>query len=75
MIGYFSIREILEAFRECGIWSSFPGDSQMIREESHVCFDTQYNCSLPSFVPNFKILGQVVHEKSLTEISIFISLE
>ena len=24
------------------------------------------------FVPNFKILGQVVHEKSLTKISIFI---
>ena len=36
MIGNFSIREILEAFRECGIWSSFPGDSRMIREESHV---------------------------------------
>ena len=27
------------------------------------------------FVPNFKILGQVVPEKSLTKISIFISLE
>ena len=37
MIGNFSIREILETFRECGIWSSFPGDSRMIREESHVC--------------------------------------
>ena len=30
-------------------------------------FVTQYNLSLPSFVPNFKILGQVVPEKSLTE--------
>ena len=38
-------------------------------------FTTQYNCSLPSFVPNFKILGQVVPKKSLTEISIFIILE
>ena len=28
---------------------------------------TQYNLSLPSFVPNFKILGQVVTEKSLKE--------
>ena len=37
MIGNFSIREIIEAFREWGIWSSFPGDSRMIREESHVC--------------------------------------
>ena len=27
-----------------------------------------YNLSLPSFVPNFMILGQVVPEKSLTEI-------
>ena len=27
------------------------------------------------FVPNFKILGQVVSEKSLTKISIFIILE
>ena len=27
------------------------------------------------FVPNFKILGQVVPEKSLTKISIFITLE
>ena len=37
MIENFSIREILEAFREGGIWPSFPGDSRMIREESHVC--------------------------------------
>ena len=27
------------------------------------------------FVPNFKILGQVVPEKSLTKISIFLTLE
>ena len=27
------------------------------------------------FVPNFKILGQVVPEKSLTKISIFITFE
>ena len=28
---------------------------------------TQYNLSLPNFVPNFRILSQVVHEKSLRE--------
>ena len=28
---------------------------------------TQYNSSLSSFVPNFRILTQVVAEKSLTE--------
>ena len=28
---------------------------------------TQYNSSLSSFVPNFRILSQVVAEKSLTE--------
>ena len=30
-------------------------------------FVTQYNLSLSSFVPNFRILSQVVAEKSLTE--------
>ena len=30
-------------------------------------FVTQYNSSLSSFVPNFKILSQVVAEKSLNE--------
>ena len=30
-------------------------------------FVTQYNSSLSSFVPNFRILSQVVAEKSLTE--------
>ena len=29
------------------------------------------NLSLPSFVPNFKILGQVVPEKSLTEKKVY----
>ena len=33
-------------------------------------FATQYNSSLSSFVPNFRILTQVVAEKSLTEISL-----
>ena len=31
-----------------------------------VFFLTQYNSSLSSFVPNFRILSQVVAEKSLT---------
>ena len=30
-------------------------------------FATQYNLSLSSFVTNFKVLGQAVAEKSLTE--------
>ena len=30
-------------------------------------FVTQYNSSLSSFVPNFRIISQVVAEKSLTE--------
>ena len=30
-------------------------------------FGTQYNSSLSSFLPNFRILSQVVAEKSLTE--------
>ena len=33
-------------------------------------FVTQYNSSLSSFVPNFRILTQVVAEKSLTEKSL-----
>ena len=32
-----------------------------------VFFVTQYNSSLSSFVPNFRILTKVVAEKSLTE--------
>ena len=38
-------------------------------------FVTQYNSSLPSFVPNFRALSQVVAEKSLTEKKIKFSLE
>ena len=39
-------------------------------------FVTQYNSSLPSFVPNFRALSQVVAKKSLTEkIIIKFSLE
>ena len=33
-------------------------------------FATQYNSSLSSFVPSFRILSQVVAEKSLTEKSL-----
>ena len=33
-------------------------------------FVTQYNSSLSSFVPNFRILTQVVAEKSLTKKSL-----
>ena len=32
---------------------------------------TQYNSSLPSFVPNFRILTQVVAEKSMTEKKVY----
>ena len=32
-----------------------------------VCFVTQYNSSLSNFVPNFRIISQVVAEKSQTE--------
>ena len=32
-----------------------------------VFFVTPYNLSYPTFVPNFKILSQVVAEKSLTK--------
>ena len=32
-------------------------------------FNTRYNLSYPMFVSNFKILGQVVAEKSLTKYS------
>ena len=38
-------------------------------------FYTQYNLSYLIFVPNFKILCQIVLEKSLTKISICITLE
>ena len=34
-------------------------------------FVTQYNSSLSSFVPNFRILTQIVAEKSLTEKKVY----
>ena len=34
-------------------------------------FATQYNSSLSSFVPNLKIISQVVAEKSLTENNVY----
>ena len=37
-----------------------------------VFFVTQYNSSLSSFVPNFRILSQVVAEKSLTEKCLYV---
>ena len=39
------------------------------------CLATQYKSSLSSFVLNFRILIQIVSEKSLTKISIFITLK
>ena len=36
-------------------------------KQNEAVFVTQYNSSLSSFVPNFRILTQVVAEKSLTE--------
>ena len=45
-------------------------EANIISLIQHLCgcfFLTQYNSSLSSFVPNFRILTQVVAEKSLTE--------
>ena len=47
----------------------------LIHSTSGWFFITQYNLSYLVFVSNFKILDQVVPEKSLTKISIFITLE
>ena len=44
-------------------------------DKQYVAEYTQYNLSYLMFVPNFKILGQVVLEKSLTKISIYFTLE
>ena len=40
-------------------------------EASFEFFVTQYNLSYPMSVPNFKILSQVVSEKSLTEKKVY----
>ena len=37
-------------------------------------FVTQYNSSLSSFVPNFRILSQVIAVKSLTEKNVHIDV-
>ena len=46
----------------------------MTRSSTLILF-TQYNKSYPTFVPNFKILGAAVPEKSLTQIFLCIILE
>ena len=51
-------------------WTNKGTDMQYVAE-----FFIQYNLSYLTFVPNFKILGKVVTEKSSTKISIFITLE
>ena len=52
-------------------WTNKTTDKQYVAEFIiHIV-----NLSYLMFVPNFKILGQVVPEKSLTEISILITLE
>ena len=50
-------------------WTNKRTDKQYVAN-----FYTQYNLSYLMFVPNF-ILGQVVPEKSLTKISMLITLE
>ena len=60
-------KSVTENFvREEEKWTNKGTDKQHVAD----FFLTQYNLSLPSFVPNFKILGQVVPEKSLTEKSL-----
>ena len=57
-------KSVTENFvREKEKWTNKGTDKQYVAD----FFVTQYNLYLPSFVPNFKILGQVVPEKSLTE--------
>ena len=50
-------------WRERKIKSNKGTDKQNVA----VFFVTQYNSSLPSFVPNFRALSQVVAEKFLTK--------
>ena len=51
-------------------WTNEGTDKQLVAD-----FYTQYNLSYLMIETNFKILGQVVPEKSLTKISIFDTLE
>ena len=51
-------------------WTNKGNDKQQ-----HADSFTQYNKSYPTFVQNFKILSAVVPEKSLTQISLCITLE
>ena len=51
------------------IWTNKWNDKQQQAES------LLHNKSYPTFVPNFKIIGAVVPEKSLTQISLCITLE
>ena len=47
------------------------GTDKQYAADSLIFFNTRYNLSYPMFLSNFKILGQVVAEKSLTKKKVY----
>ena len=61
---------------ETSVTKRFIGEKEKRTNKGSYWFSfTQYNKSYPTFVPNFKILRAKVPEKSLTQISLCITLE
>ena len=69
MIGKFSIREILEAFLEAGRWSSFPGSSRAIREESYVNNSMLEDPVFLVFLPNLLAVSMATISNLLNKFS------
>ena len=69
LIGIHNLKTLVQLEAEQSVTENFVREKEKWTnkgtDKQHVA--TQYNLSLPSFVPNIKILGQVVPEKSLTE--------
>ena len=66
--GSISKKHQLTNLNKCGKFHACIRNSTILAlSRIAMCFVTQYNSTLSSFVPNFRILFQVVAEKSLTE--------
>ena len=62
------------------LWQKFYYNEKNVQLKGMICMKmltslTQYNWLYPTFVTNFNILGTVVSEKSLTQISLCITLK
>ena len=66
-LAYLKFETLIPIGAEISVTEMFIGEKEMTDMLYVAVFVTQYNSSLSSFVPNFRILSQVDAGKSLTE--------